>query len=295
MESKIQLVLKTLPIISFSIALTACSTPGSYFSTTSATTPIHTGTETYQPAIYHIDAKLYAQSIHSPDTQQQDWWYQDNYDYTVGPSDILNIIVWDHPELTTPALLSQTATNVTGLTTVGTTQATDTVSGTLINAKGNIFFPYAGNLHVAGMTVGQIRQSLTRHLSQYIKSPQVSVRVVGFRSKTVHVIGAVNNTGTVPLTDKRVGILDAIAASGGINPTTANVGQIFVVRGNQYQPIIFTLNAQKPNHLLLAEKFRLFPNDIIYVPTAHISNWNETINQLLPSISLAAYTKALTE
>ena len=124
MESKIQLVLKSLPFIALSLALTACSTPGTYFSTTSAAAPINTGTETYQPSIYHIDAKLYAQTIHSQDLQQQDWWYQNNYDYNVGPSDILNIIVWDHPELTTPSLLSQTATNIAGLTTVGTAQAT---------------------------------------------------------------------------------------------------------------------------------------------------------------------------
>ena len=295
MESKIQLVLKSTVFSIIALTVSACSTPGTYFSMTSATAPVSTQTQTYEPVVYHIDAKLYAQSIHSPDSLQQDWWYQGTYDYTVGPADILNIIVWDHPELSTPTLVAQTATHVAGLTQIGATQSTDTLSGTLVNSQGTIFFPYAGNIKVTGMTVDQIRKVLSKKLSQYIKSPQVSVRVVGFRSKTVHVIGAVNNPGIVPLTDKSVGILDTIAASGGINPITANVGQIFVVRGSQYQPTIFVLNAQKPNQLLLAEKFRLYPGDIIYVPTAHISNWNQTINQLLPSISLAAYSKALSD
>ncbi|MGB5235808.1 MAG: polysaccharide biosynthesis/export family protein, partial [Candidatus Macondimonas sp.] len=91
--------------------------------------------------------------------------------YRIGPQDVLNVLVWDHPELSNP---------------MGNFQDIQSM-GRLVREDGTIFFPYAGVVQVAGKTVEEIRLDLERKLTPFIQSPQVDVRVVGFRSKKVYV------------------------------------------------------------------------------------------------------------
>ena len=163
-----------------------------------------------------------------------------------------------------------------------------------MDSHGNIFFPYAGTLHVAGLTVNQLRLKLTHHLSHYIKDPQVNVRVSAFRSQTIQVLGAVHQQGSVPLTDHPLTILDAIATRGGVSNESADTHHIFVIRGHGLKPSIFMLNANSPSNLLIAQDFKLYNNDIIYVPQSSLANWNTFISQILPTVETIAYTRSLT-
>ncbi len=55
---------------------------------------------------------------------------------------MLQIVVWDHPELA--AALGQPAQNA---------KTTDAAPGFLIDENGDVQFPYAGTVHVAGKDV----------------------------------------------------------------------------------------------------------------------------------------------
>ncbi len=99
--------------------------------------------------------------------------------YVIGDGDVLQIIVWDHPELTIPA---------------GQFRDAET-SGQQVGEDGYLYYPYVGMVKAAGMNVAALRDVLTEKLSTYIQDPQLDVRVVGFRSKRVYVVGEVNTPG----------------------------------------------------------------------------------------------------
>ena len=89
--------------------------------------------------------------------------------YIIGAGDILQIIVWDHPELTIPA---------------GQFRDAET-SGQQVDENGHLYYPYIGTIRAAGMSIPALREVLTAKLSAYIQDPQLDVRVVGFRSQRV--------------------------------------------------------------------------------------------------------------
>jgi polysaccharide export outer membrane protein len=275
--------------------------------------------------------------------------------YVIGVGDVLQITVWDHPELTIPA---------------GSFRDAET-SGQQVGEDGYLYYPYVGMVKAAGMNIAAMRDVLTERISAYIQNPQLDVRVVAFRSKRVYVVGEVNTPGVLPLDDVPLTIVDAISLSGGLTPNahksgvnvsrdgkvydidlkalydhadssqnltlkhgdivnvldrsqqkvfvmgevrnpssveivngrltlaaalgevggvnqnTANPSSIFVVRGaDKDRPEIFRLDAQYATGLLLAERFEMRAQDVIFVDAAGVSRWNRVLSQLLPSISV---------
>ena len=275
--------------------------------------------------------------------------------YLIGPGDVLQIIVWDHPELTIPAGSFRDAES----------------SGQQVDDDGYLYYPYVGLVKASGMNIAALRDVLTDKLSACIQDPQLDVRVAGYRSKRVYVVGEVNQPGVLPLNDLPLTIADAISLSGGltsaahksgvnisrdgvvheidlralydfadssqnlmlkhgdivnvldrsrqkvfvmgevrkpgsveivnselslagalgevggVNQISADSGAMYVIRGaDKDQPQIFHLDASFASGLLLAERFDLQAQDVVFVDTAGISQWNRVISQLLPSISL---------
>ena len=276
-------------------------------------------------------------------------------EYLVGPGDVLQVTVWDHPELTIPA---------------GSFRDAET-SGQMVGEDGYLFYPYVGMVKAEGMNIAALRDLLTERLSNFIQDPQLDVRVVAYRSKRVYVVGEVAEPGVLPLNDLPMTIADAISLSGGLNPTafksgvnvsrqgktyeidlkalydhadwsqnlmlqhgdivnvldrsqqkvfvmgevrnpksveiingeltlaaaigevggfnqnTANPSGVYVIRGaDKDNPQIFHLDAEFATGMLLAERFDMRAQDVVFVDTAGISQWNRVISQLLPSITV---------
>ena len=123
-----------------------------------------------------------------------------NYQYQIGVGDVLTIIVWEHPELTIPAGAFRSAEE----------------AGTVVKANGTIFYPYAGDIFVQGLTTNKVSDLIASKLSSVVRNPQIDVRVAGFNSKKALVSGAVLQPGTEPITDVPITLLEAIEQRGGL-------------------------------------------------------------------------------
>lgn len=209
-----------------------------------------------------------------------------SYRYHIGPSDVLNVTVWDHPELNVP--IQQVVANPNISIQAGG------APGYLVDDRGNIYFPLIGNLHVAGKTVDEVRTQITHRLNFYIRKPQVFVRVADFRSKKIYVMGEVLKAGFLPLSDQTMSITDALNLAGSVDPNSSDPRHIYVIRGSITRPEIYWLNASTPTAFLLGERFQLRDGDVVVVSVAAVTRWNRFLNQLLPTLQTVWYTKAIT-
>ena len=121
----------------------------------------------------------------------------------------------------------------------------------------------------------------------------MNVRVADFRGQKIYVVGEVQKTGFLPITDQKLTVADALALSGWLNPDSADARYIYVIRGDFTHPQIFWLDARTPDRLLLAERFSMQPRDVLFISTAPATRWNRVLNQLLPTIQTIWYTQAV--
>jgi polysaccharide biosynthesis/export protein len=165
--------------------------------------------------------------------------------YTIGPSDILSVTVYDHPELSPAgtAVISQGAdpTGVTG------------APGFIVDREGYIFYPHAGRVKVGGLTESQAAETITSRIRRVIKDPQVTVRVASFRSRRAYVDGEVRSPGTQVFTDVPMTLPEALNRAGGVAPS-GDRSFITLTRG-QHTTVIDVMTLQElginPNRILL--------------------------------------------
>ncbi|MDT6962746.1 MULTISPECIES: polysaccharide biosynthesis/export family protein [unclassified Cupriavidus] len=146
--------------------------------------------------------------------------------YRIGPADILSIVVWDHPELVFP---SQTYTVGIGYEIPGYSGAAS-VPGYVVSHHGDIQFPYAGVVKVAGLTVDQVRTRLTRALAGVVRQPQVTVRVLAYRSQRIYLDGEVRLPGPQYVDDVPMTLIEALGRAGGVNVNTGDSSRIRISR-----------------------------------------------------------------
>jgi len=113
------------------------------------------------------------------------------------------------------------------------------------------------------------------------------VNVLDRSQQKVFVMGEVRNPGPVEIVNGRLSLSATLGEVGGVSQTTANPSAIYVIRGSVTDdPQIFHLDAQYATGMLLAERFEMRAQDVVFVDAAGISQWNRVISQLLPSISV---------
>jgi polysaccharide biosynthesis/export protein len=163
--------------------------------------------------------------------------------YTLGAGDVLQVVVWDHPELAA-AQGAQTGTQP---------RPSDAPSGFIIDEAGEIQFPYAGSVKLAGMTTREARAQLVRQLSRVYRDPQVTVRITSFRAKQIYLEGEVRAPGVQPINDVPMTLYEAVSRGGGFSPL-ADQSRMVLVRGGVSHHLNLSQmlsNQQDPSRILL--------------------------------------------
>lgn len=217
------------------IALFACAllagcsaSPGMYFDTNA---PVNAVGPDAKPDITPITLDLVREmrSERRPANKDIEELFGTPQAYRIGAGDIISVVVWDHPEMVFP---TQTYTSAASIEVPSSTGGAN-VPGYVVSPQGDIQFPYAGVLKVAGKTANEVRDEMARFLSRVVRDPQMTVRVLGFRSQRVYVDGEVRTPGMLAIDDAPMTLVEALNRAGGVLNQTGDNSRIRVTRGER--------------------------------------------------------------
>ncbi len=134
----------------------------------------------------------------------------------IGPGDLMDISVFDTPELAQRAR---------------------------VNGDGKITLALIGEIFVKGMTADEVRATIRTKLvdGHFVKNPQVTVFVSEYAGQMVYVTGEVNRPGGYPLlTSHR--LQDLVAVAGGLTPRASNLITIERQSASPASPTVLRVN-----------------------------------------------------
>jgi polysaccharide export outer membrane protein len=131
----------------------------------------------------------------------------------IGPGDVLQISVWE------PGGSGLFGPSGGGGSGVGAAQNSGSrqagLQPVMVERDGNIAVPFAGRVHVAGLTADRAAHRIEGKLKASAIQPQVMVTVLSNTSHAATVGGEVNKAGLVPLSVRGDRLLDVVASAGG--------------------------------------------------------------------------------
>ena len=269
----------------------------------------------------------------------------DNYYYTLGYGDIINISLTD----------------------------IDDIDGSYtISPDGSVTIPYVGQVVVQDQTKEQAQVFINNVLKNFYKEPETIVKIEAYNSSYVYITGSIARPQSILLSEQPLKLLDSLMRAGyvkdqktynkkallrrgnevydidlyqllnlnktelnfylrkedvlhiqesdvdqayafgefnrpgpvsvykdltltellatqGINQATAKHKKIYVLREDVTKFLhidIFKIDITNPGALISANNFYILPNDIVFIPTTRLVEWNKLISLLTPSESL---------
>lgn len=136
-------------------------------------------------------------------------------DFTLGAGDVVRITVFQNPDLTTEARVSE---------------------------SGNITFPLVGSVAVGGKTIAAAERTIAKQLQagNYVLQPQINILPIQIRGNQVTVLGHVNRPGRYPLETLDTRLSDMLATAGGIASTGADI--VVLAGERDGKPLRLTVN-----------------------------------------------------
>lgn len=140
--------------------------------------------------------------------------------------------------------------------------------GYYVDKDGFIEVPLIGSVKVAGLTMMEIKDTLTNRLKEYMDSPIVSVKCLSFK---VSVLGEVNKPGQYTIASERITFPEMLALAGDLTVYGVRTN-VKVIRNVGGTPKIFTIDLTTMQ-ALAPDYVYVYPNDVIYVEQVRRKNF----------------------
>jgi polysaccharide biosynthesis/export protein len=161
-------------------------------------------------------------------------------DYILQPYDLIEVVVFQEPDLEREVRLSQDTT---------------------------IQLPLIGTVDLNDRTVREAEALVRKRYLEYLVSPQINITVKEYARETVNVLGAVNSPGAITIPPEQpLKLLDAITRAGGFSRLAdRNKVKLTRLNGNG-KTSTYVINADDIIQSKSAEPWILSKGDVIYVP-----------------------------
>jgi polysaccharide biosynthesis/export protein len=159
----------------------------------------------------------------------------------LGPGDLIDVGVYNVPELTTKAR---------------------------IGSNGNIYLPLVDYVHLAGLTTEEAQDVIQKKLASggFVRNPHVNIFVDEHASGNTSVLGEVARPGIYPMLGQQR-LFDLISAAGGLNDRAGRSVSI-THRSHPDEPVVVPLARNLSDHP--ESNVLVFPGDTVIVRKADI-------------------------
>jgi polysaccharide export outer membrane protein len=177
--------------------------------------------------------------------------------YVIGETDVLNVRVAGEADLT---------------------------GNYTVRLDGKIVFPYVGEVQAGGVPLAAFNRVLRDGLAAYYKDPQVTVEVGEYNSCVVYVLGEVVKPGVYRF-QGRTTLLETVAEAGGYERSAARASTM-VVRSFYDEPQVMRIDMEQViDEGAITLNVPLAKGDVVVVPKTFITNLNEFLSDISPSLS----------
>lgn len=162
----------------------------------------------------------------------------------------------------------------------------------LVRENGCIEFPYVDPIYAEGLTVREVKDSLTASMQKMMSEFSVDVRLM---NRTFSIIGEAGN-GRYSLSKEKLNIFEALAMSGGLH-TYSKVSKVQLIRETSEGTIIKTFDLRAKT-IINSEYYYIQPNDVLYIPGRNsrifgISNYVNLISVVMSTVSFGLFIYSL--
>ena len=163
------------------------------------------------------------------------------------------------------------------------------IMGFEVSDSGYIELPVLDKIQVAGLTVEEARAKIKDLAYDYLKNPQVIVKMHTFQFS---ILGEVSNPGMIEYGAYELNLMEALALGGDIT-YNGNRENILILRpqGDKYKAFRVDITNQ---NIVGTEQFFIQPNDIIYVEPLRTTLFRETTQDYMFFVSAVSSVLSLT-
>ena len=148
-----------------------------------------------------------------------------------------------------------------------------------VGPDGSLSLQLIGTVQVAGRTIEDITDEVTKRYAKELVQPQVTVAVKECSGLKVYVGGEVNQPG-IQVYRGGLTALQAVVAAGGFKTTASLSSVVLIHKGPQGEPIAGLVDLSRVlKHAEVERDVALAPADIVFVPRSGIANVNLFVEQ----------------